>query len=247
MKSIENNLVTKRQVNMREFGKNLVLRDAVDIAEFGDLGCANPSPHQEASYCPCFTPGTLIKTDVGEIPVEEITVGMRVLTRDNGYRSIMWVGHRTLGSETLKDIPSLSPIRIVKGALGPMLPERDTVVSPQHRMLLSNSQIREWFDADEVLVAAHLLTCFEGVSREKVDTVNYIHFMFDQHEIVLADGAWSESYQPSDLRSGAMDARHRDELLSIFPKLETDTRAKYPPARPSLSAQQMTEALFSEL
>ncbi|WP_293450718.1 Hint domain-containing protein, partial [Planktotalea sp.] len=97
--------------------------------------------------------------------------------------------------------PSLHPIRIGQGALGPMLPERDTVVSPQHRMLLSNAQIREWFDADEVLVAAHLLICFEGVSRVTVDSVTYIHFMFEQHEIVLLDGAWSESYQPSDLRA----------------------------------------------
>lgn len=247
MKRVCSNLVSKRQVNMREFGNNLVLRDAVESVMFDDLGVAGQMPHQETSYCPCFTPGTLIKTESGEIPVEDIEVGMRVLTRDNGYCSIVWTGNRTLGSETLNDLPSLHPIRIGQGALGPMLPERDTVVSPQHRMLLSNAQIREWFDADEVLVAAHLLTCFEGVSRVTVDSVTYIHFMFEQHEIVLADGAWSESYQPSDLRAGAMDARHRDELLSIFPELEEDTEIKYPAARPSLTAQQMTKALFSDV
>jgi hypothetical protein len=113
-------------------------------------------------------------------------------------------------------------------------------------MLLSNAQIREWFDADEVLVAAHLLTCFEGVSREDVSQVTYIHFMFEQHEIVLADGAWSESFQPGDMRLGAMDQRHREELLTIFPELEIDTQEKYPAARKSVSADDMMRAVLSE-
>ncbi len=111
-------------------------------------------------------------------------------------------------------------------------------------MLLNNDQIRRWFDSDEVLVAAHLLTCFEGIAREEVESVTYIHFMFEQHEIVLADGAWSESYQPSDLRAGAIDERHRAELLQIFPQLAEETVAKYPAARVSINAEKMTQALL---
>ena len=114
-------------------------------------------------------------------------------------------------------------------------------------MLLNNAQIRDWFSADEVLIAAHLLTCFEGFRREVSENVSYIHFMFDQHEIVLADGAWSESYQPNDMRVGAMDERHREELVAIFPELEEDTQAKYPAARPSIDAEQIARALQSEV
>ncbi len=231
---------------MSEFVKNLVLRKAARPVVCEDLDAAQLLPHQEAAYCPCFTPGTLIKSDKREIPVEEIAVGTRILTRDNGYQTVRWVGHRQLDQTVLTDVPALQPIRIAQGALGPDLPERDTVVSPQHRMLLNNAQIRDWFDADEVLIAAHLLTCFEGILRETVDNITYIHFMFDQHEIVLADGAWSESYQPSDMRVGAMDERHREELIAIFPELEEDTSAKYPAARPSLDAAQINKALHLE-
>lgn len=231
---------------MREFGNNLVFSSADRSVVCKDLGVADTLSHQGTTYCPCFTPGTLIKTDFGEVPVENISVGSRILTRDNGYQVVKWVGRRQLDYTVLTDIPSLHPIRISKGALGPDLPERDTVVSPQHRMLLNNAQIRDWFDADEVLIAAHLLTCFEGVTRETVSDVTYIHFMFDQHEIVLADGAWSESYQPGDMRIGAMDERHRQELLSIFPDLSEDTSAKYPAARPSVDAEKVAQVLLQE-
>ena len=222
---------------------NSVLRQVVEPVVCEDLGAAKQLPHQEASYCPCFTPGTLIKTNMGEVAVEDLTIGMQVLTRDNGYRSIKWVGHRVLGAKTLERFPELQPIRIGKGALGPDLPERDTVVSPQHRMLLSNGQIKDWFDSDEVLVAAHLLTCFDDVARISVEDVTYIHFMFEQHEIVLADGAWSESYQPGDMRVGAMDEAHREELIKIFPELKDAHGDHFPAARRTLDVDQFTEAL----
>ena len=158
-----------------------------------------------------------------------------------------WVGNRALVDADLSKAPALKPKKIAQGALGQDLPERDTLVSPQHRMLLGNEQIREWFDADEVLVAAHLLTFFEGVTHADVSHVTYIHFMFEQHEIVLADGAWSESFQPSDMRVGAMDERHREELLTLFPELEEDTQEKYPAARKSVTADDMKRVIRSEL
>ena len=82
-----------------------------------------------------------------------------------------WVGNRALVDADLSKAPALKPKKIAQGALGQDLPERDTLVSPQHRMLLGNEQIREWFDADEVLVAAHLLTCFDGVTRAKASVL----------------------------------------------------------------------------
>jgi len=63
---------------------------------------------------------------------------------------------------------------------------------------------------------------------------------------VLADGAWSESFQPGDMRLSAMDQRHREELLTIFPELEIDTQEKYPAARKSVSADDMMRAVLSE-
>ena len=81
---------------------------------------------------PCFTRGTLIKTDQGERPIEELAAGDMVLTMDHGYQPIRWIG-----SSKRAATGDLAPILIRKGALGN---DRDLRVSPQHRMLLQGWQ-----------------------------------------------------------------------------------------------------------
>lgn len=39
----------------------------------------------------CFTLGTLIDTDRGPVPIEELSVGDRVATLDHGFQPIRWV------------------------------------------------------------------------------------------------------------------------------------------------------------
>jgi hypothetical protein len=50
--------------------------------------------------------------------------------------------------------------------------------------------------------------------------VTYLHMMFDRHEVVLSDGAWSESFQPGERSLGGLDHDERDELFKIFPELQ---------------------------
>ncbi|HSF92831.1 MAG TPA: Hint domain-containing protein, partial [Paracoccaceae bacterium] len=44
----------------------------------------------------CFTPGTGIATPKGEVAVERLKKGDRVLTRDNGIQTIRWIGQKKL-------------------------------------------------------------------------------------------------------------------------------------------------------
>lgn len=168
---------------------------------------------------PCFTPGSLIATPMGEIPVEQLRVGDRVITRDDGVQRIAWVGRKALGGATLRRQPALNPVLIRKGALGIGLPERDMLVSPNHRMLSASDQAALYFEEREVLVAAKDLCHFEGVDRVGASSVEYIHIMFDRHEVILADGAWTESFQPGDYTMRGLDEAQRAEVLAIFPEL----------------------------
>ncbi|CUI00664.1 Hint domain-containing protein [Leisingera aquaemixtae] len=184
---------------------------------------------------PCFTPGTLIATPLGERRVEDLQAGDRVITRDNGIQAIRWIGARTLEGRDLAGASHLQPVVICKGALGNGLPERDMMVSPNHRVLVANNKTALYFEDREVLVAAKHLTGLAGVGHVEVSKVTYIHFMFDQHEVVLSDGAWTESFQPGDHSLRGLDNAQRNELFELFPELKSEQgRAAYSAARRSL-------------
>jgi hypothetical protein len=48
----------------------------------------------------------------------------------------------------------------------------------------------------------------------------YLHFMFDHHEVVLSDGAWTESFQPGDYTLKGIGNAQRSEILELFPELK---------------------------
>ncbi len=107
---------------------------------------------------PCFTPGTLILTDRGEVAVETLRPGDLVMTRDNGLQPIRWVGRKELDFAQLVALPALRPVRIAAGAMGLNTPARDLLVSPQHRVMIEGPWAEMLFGDAEVLVAAtHLL------------------------------------------------------------------------------------------
>lgn len=170
---------------------------------------------------PCFTPGTLVATPKGERLVEELREGDKVLTRDNGIQEIRWVGRRDLTRTDLMAAPHLKPVLIKAGCLGKGLPERDMMVSPNHRMLVTNERTALYFEEHEVLVAAKHLIDNRGVKTVETLGTSYLHFLCDRHEVVLANGAWTESFQPGDQTLGGMGNAQRSEIFEIFPDLQT--------------------------
>ncbi len=185
----------------------------------------------------CFTPGAMILTDRGEVAVEDLVEGDAVLTRDDGFQPLRWIGRRDLTGADLKAEARFAPVQIAKGALGLNLPERDMKVSPQHRMLMTGPRAELLFGEHEVLVAAIHMVGMAGVTRvQPADGVSYLHVLFDQHEIVWADGTWSESFQPGIQTMNGLDSAQRGEILALFPQLATGMT--YPAARLKLKAQE---------
>lgn len=170
---------------------------------------------------PCFTPGTMIATMRGEVAVEELVQGDRVITRDNGFQEIRWIGEKHLSGRALLDTPELRPVLIRAGALGDGYPAQDILLSPNHRVLRSGPSIAANFGESEVLAAARHMIGLDGVDQIDSTGVTYIHFMFDRHEIVLSNGAWTESFQPCDYCLRGVDDDQRNELFQLFPELQT--------------------------
>ncbi|SLN16617.1 Ig-like domain-containing protein [Pseudooctadecabacter jejudonensis] len=172
---------------------------------------------------PCFTPGTTIATPKGERLVEELREGDRIITRDNGIQEIRWVGRKEMSGTQLVQNPHLKPILIKAGALGNGLPERDMLVSPNHRCLVASEKTQLYFEEREVLAAAKHLVGAEGIHEVDVMGTAYIHFMFDRHEVVLSNGAWTESFQPGDYSLKGIGNSQRNEIFELFPELATKT------------------------
>ncbi len=130
---------------------------------------------------PCFTPGTLISTPIGERPIEDLKAGDLVTTLDNGPQPVLWIGQTTVAAEG-----RFAPVRFEAGVFGLNLP---LLVSPQHRMLLDDWRASYLYGQSEVLIAAHCLINGENVKRVEGGKVTYIHLLFARHEIIIANGA----------------------------------------------------------
>ena len=178
---------------------------------------------------PCFCTGTLIRTAEGLVPVEDLRPGDLVWTRDAGAQALRWVGRRALGAAELAAAPGLCPILIRAGALGEGIPRRDLWVSPQHRVLIRSAIARRMFGASEVLVAARQLVALEGIAQMPSQAVEYVHFLFDGHQIVESEGALTESLYPGAEAMRALGPAACDEILTLFPELRAQAM---PVARP---------------
>jgi hypothetical protein len=79
----------------------------------------------------------------------------------------------------------------------------------------------------------------QTIRRVPQGGVTYVHLLFDQHEIICADGVWSESFQPGDTVLRSMNQAQYDEILALFPELgQDDGPIAYPSARVSLKAHE---------
>jgi len=215
---------------MKRQSDNLTWPRGNDISDGG-------APASTQSVTPCFTPGTLIATPTGEVPVEDLQLGDSVVTRDNGIQIITWIGSRRYDGRELANNPHLYPILVRSGSLGGGLPERDMRLSPNHRVLVSSDQTQLYFEEREVLVAAKHLVNNRGVYEVECLGTTYIHFLFDRHEVVLSNGTWSESFQPADAALRGLGNAQRQEIFEIYPDLSKKRiGTQYRPARRVLSA-----------
>ncbi|OCX66792.1 hypothetical protein BFP70_01160 [Thioclava sp. SK-1] len=139
---------------------------------------------EEIALMPAMATGTLIATDDGPQPIDWLRPGDRVLTRDNGYQPLLWLGQQTVPRRS----PSNTrPLLIHAGQLGPDLPERDLTVTPQTGILLSGPELEMWFAENEMLAqASHVAPHADPQDGRRV----VYSLLFEQPEVILAEGLW---------------------------------------------------------
>ena len=173
----------------------------------------------------CFTAGTSILAEGGYCLIEDLDVGDLVSTLDRGLQPIRWIESSALPRERLRDVPSMRPVRIKAGSLGKGQPERDLLVSQQHRILVSGPKVELLFGVPEALVAAKHLCGWPGIKIETSDQpVTYFHILLDHHEILTAEGALAESLYLGEESLHTLSSDALQELANIFPDTADQNR-----------------------
>jgi hypothetical protein len=171
---------------------------------------------------PCFTTGTRIRSDRGDVPVETLEVGDLVETRDHGLQPIRWIGQRRVAARGAH-----APVAIEAGVFGN---HGRLVVSPQHRVLITHWMAELMFGEDEVLVAARDLVNDCSVRVLDGGEVTYVHLLFDRHEIIWSEGLLTESFLPGPQVLSALEEDVRAEVLGLFPEICAQTNLGYGPS-----------------
>lgn len=171
---------------------------------------------------PCFVAGTLILTPAGEVPVEALAPGDLVATRDHGPQPLRWIGRRAVAAEG-----AMAPVRIRAGTFGS---HRDLWVSPQHRILLRDTMAELLFGDPEVLIAAKHLVDGDAITVESGGEVEYVHLLFDRHEVVWSEGLETESFLPGPQTTAGFEDETLREISNLFPEIDPRTGEGYSPA-----------------
>lgn len=152
----------------------------------------------------CYCRGTLIRTPKGEVPIEDLRIGDKVMTHWGAARPIRWVGKRSYNARFAAGNRDVMPVRIKAGALADGVPRRDLFVSPSHAMFL-----------DGVLIPAFALINGNSIVQiEPAGRIDYFHLELDSHDVIVAEGTLSESFVDNDSRDAFHNAA---EYYRLYP------------------------------
>ncbi|MDI2091328.1 Hint domain-containing protein [Commensalibacter oyaizuii] len=186
----------------------------------------------DGSNVSCFLAGTLIETVSGGRPVEQLTVGDEVIVykdRVKTHRKVVWTGynHVKVNSNVFSDITNY-PIRILKNAIADNVPFKDLLVTSEHCLFI-----------EDKFIPVRMLVNNSTIFYDKTITeYTYYHFETDDHSIVVADGALTESYLDTGNRSNFISDTN---VISIVNK---NKRWGQDSAAPLVTAREIVEPLY---
>ncbi|GBQ22675.1 hypothetical protein AA0472_0841 [Acetobacter estunensis NRIC 0472] len=147
-----------------------------------------PGTGQNLNVTLCFLTGTLIETPTGPQAVETIRSGDSVMTLvadEMVAREVVWAGHaHTVVREGLPDDEAGYPVRVLKNAISDGMPSRDLLVTPEHALFLNGK-----------LVPVRMLVNGSSIFYDRtITSYDYFHIETAEHAILVAEGAFTESY-----------------------------------------------------
>ncbi|MGI3164367.1 Hint domain-containing protein [Pseudooceanicola sp. 200-1SW] len=140
-------------------------------------------------------PGCMVLTLDGEMPIEWLAPGDKVITRDHGAQPVLHIARLR---QAPGGGPLPAPLTFHPGERGPQGELLETLrVAPGHRALLRRPEIRAQFGTREALAR------FCDISRRNrarpdpnMGGLSYHQVILERHEIISAGSLWVESAGP---------------------------------------------------
>lgn len=143
---------------------------------------------------PGFGPGAQVMTTYGEMPVDWMATGDRVLTRDHGAQPVLWIGHVRVPAATGPRDPGFATREIATGALGCDRPNHPTLLAPHTRVMLSGYEVDLHAGTDEALAEIADLADGQVVTQPPAPPdMLYTYLLLPMHEVVQVNGLWAET------------------------------------------------------
>ena len=161
----------------------------------------------------CLVQGTAVLTPGGEVAVERLRRGDRIVTLQPdgslGESEVRWLGVQRLRARAWMD-PRLMPVCIRAGALGGGLPKRDLYLSPDHALLLQGH-----------LIHAQALVNGQSIVQVQrwVGDVVYWHVETQGHDVMYAEGVPNETLIDAVSRRGFDNYAEYQALYPVEPMI----------------------------
>ncbi|MEL7256977.1 MAG: Hint domain-containing protein [Pseudomonadota bacterium] len=170
-----------------------------------------------------------VRTPLGGRRIEMLNPGDMVVTRNNGLQPVRMIWSWTVTADEMRAHPELAPIRLKTRAIGPMMPGRDLRMASGHRVLIPGYRIAGSEDSQGCLMrvdgVAH--NSDKAFAERTAEEVTYYNVVFDQHEVITAEGLPVESFLPSPKALNLLDVSAQQTLKELFPELSR-RRCAYP-------------------
>ncbi|WP_420863524.1 Hint domain-containing protein [Algirhabdus cladophorae] len=198
----------------------------LELTSEGNSDYAGYMTGREVDQAPvCFASGTMIETGHGNVAIETLMPGCKVMTLDHGLQPLRWIGSMMVLVPRQHAAIAFAPSSLDKG-----IPAHTLMVSPQHRIMVSSKIAKRVTGTDEVLIPAKRFLDLDGVSQLSGKMpVQYWHLLFDTHQIVLANGVPCESLLLGPQAQKTLSAAAQAEIAALLPEtLERDMTTAVP-------------------
>ena len=173
------------------------------------------------NFVACFAAGTRILAERGQVAVEDLLTGARVLAHTGdgrmSSRRIIWIGHRSIDCRRHPKPWLVWPVRVMADAFGPGRPRRDVFLSPDHAVFV-----------DGVLIPIRYLINGRSVAQVPAPAVTYFHVELARHAVLSAEGLPAESYLDTGHRADFTSRGHKATLHPDVASLRWEAEACAP-------------------